>query len=45
MYALTGILGALVRRGRTGGANVKVAMLDALAEWMTSRCIATPTPD
>jgi crotonobetainyl-CoA:carnitine CoA-transferase CaiB-like acyl-CoA transferase len=36
MYALTGILGALVRRGRTGeGANVKVAMLDALAEWMT----------
>ena len=36
MYALTGILGALVRRGRTGeGANIKVAMLDALAEWMT----------
>jgi crotonobetainyl-CoA:carnitine CoA-transferase CaiB-like acyl-CoA transferase len=36
MYALTGILGALVRRGRTGqGANVKIAMLDALAEWMT----------
>ena len=36
MYALTGILGALVRRGRTGhGGNVKVAMLDALAEWMT----------
>jgi itaconate CoA-transferase len=36
MYALTGILGALLRRGRTGqGANVKVAMLDALAEWMT----------
>jgi crotonobetainyl-CoA:carnitine CoA-transferase CaiB-like acyl-CoA transferase len=36
MYALTGILAALVRRGRTGeGANVKVAMLDALAEWMT----------
>jgi itaconate CoA-transferase len=35
MYALSGILGALVRRGRTGeGANVKVAMLDALAEWM-----------
>ena len=35
MYALTGILAALVRRGRTGhGANVKVAMLDALAEWM-----------
>ncbi|HTC07561.1 MAG TPA: CaiB/BaiF CoA-transferase family protein [Acetobacteraceae bacterium] len=36
MYALTGILGTLVRRGRTGhGGNVKVAMLDALAEWMT----------
>ncbi len=36
MYALTGILGALVRRGRTGeGCNVKVAMLDALGEWMT----------
>jgi crotonobetainyl-CoA:carnitine CoA-transferase CaiB-like acyl-CoA transferase len=36
MYALTGILGALVRRGRTGqGANIKIAMLDALGEWMT----------
>jgi itaconate CoA-transferase len=36
MYALSGILAALVRRGRTGkGANVKVAMLDALAEWMS----------
>jgi crotonobetainyl-CoA:carnitine CoA-transferase CaiB-like acyl-CoA transferase len=36
MYALTGILGALVRRGRTGqGANVKIAMLDAVGEWMT----------
>jgi len=36
MYALTGILSALLRRGRTGkGANVKVAMLDALGEWMT----------
>jgi len=35
MYALTGILAALLRRGRTGeGANVKVAMLDALGEWM-----------
>ena len=35
MYALSGILAALVRRGRTGeGANVKIAMLDALAEWM-----------
>jgi crotonobetainyl-CoA:carnitine CoA-transferase CaiB-like acyl-CoA transferase len=36
MYALTGILGALLRRSRTGhGANVKIAMLDALGEWMT----------
>jgi itaconate CoA-transferase len=36
MYALSGILAALVRRGRTGeGANIKVAMLDALAEWMS----------
>ena len=36
MYAHSGILAALVRRGRTGqGANVKIAMLDALAEWMT----------
>jgi itaconate CoA-transferase len=35
MYALSGILGALVRRGRNGeGANVKIAMLDALTEWM-----------
>jgi crotonobetainyl-CoA:carnitine CoA-transferase CaiB-like acyl-CoA transferase len=36
MYALTGILSALLRRGRTEqGANVKVAMLDALGEWMS----------
>jgi itaconate CoA-transferase len=36
MYALTGVLGALLRRARTGeGANVKIAMLDALGEWMT----------
>ena len=36
MYALTGILSALLRRGRTGeGANVKIAMLDAVAEWTT----------
>ena len=35
MYALSGILAALLRRSRTGaGANVKVAMLDALVEWM-----------
>jgi itaconate CoA-transferase len=36
MYALTGILSALLRRSRTGeGANIKIAMLDALGEWMT----------
>ena len=36
MYALTGILAALLRRGRSGeGANVKVAMIDSLGEWMT----------
>lgn len=36
MYALTGVLGALLRRAATGrGGNVKVAMLDAMAEWMT----------
>jgi itaconate CoA-transferase len=36
MYAQAGILAALLRRERSGqGANVKVAMLDALAEWMT----------
>ncbi len=35
MYALTGILSALLRRSRSGeGANVKIAMLDALGEWM-----------
>ncbi len=36
MYALTGILGALLRRATTGkGGNVQVAMLDAMTEWMT----------
>jgi itaconate CoA-transferase len=36
MYALSGIMAALLRRARTGeGGNVKVAMLDALGEWMT----------
>ena len=35
MYALTGILAALLKRSRTGtGGNVKVAMLDAVTEWM-----------
>lgn len=35
MYAFSGILSALLRRERAGeGANVKIAMLDALSEWM-----------
>ncbi|MFD2416446.1 CaiB/BaiF CoA transferase family protein [Amycolatopsis pigmentata] len=36
MYAYTGILTALLQRARDGvGATVQVAMIDALAEWMT----------
>jgi itaconate CoA-transferase len=35
MYAQSGILAALLARGRTGeGSVVEVAMLDAVAEWM-----------
>jgi crotonobetainyl-CoA:carnitine CoA-transferase CaiB-like acyl-CoA transferase len=35
MYAQSGILAALLARGRTGGGTVvEVAMLDAVAEWM-----------
>ena len=35
MYAFSGILAALVERGRTGsGASIEISMLDALAEWM-----------
>ncbi|WP_198655395.1 CaiB/BaiF CoA transferase family protein [Streptomyces geranii] len=35
MYAFSGVLAALVRRGVTGrGGPVEVSMLDALAEWM-----------
>ncbi|MFF0137324.1 CaiB/BaiF CoA transferase family protein [Streptomyces sp. NPDC005227] len=35
MYAFSGVLAALVRRGTTGrGGPVEVSMLDALAEWM-----------
>ncbi|WP_137122765.1 CaiB/BaiF CoA transferase family protein [Segeticoccus rhizosphaerae] len=35
MYAYSGILTALLRRGRTGdGATLEVSMLEALAEWM-----------
>ncbi len=37
MYALSGILAALVRRERTGrGAAIRVSMLDSLAEWMSA---------
>jgi crotonobetainyl-CoA:carnitine CoA-transferase CaiB-like acyl-CoA transferase len=36
MYALSGVMGALLRRARTGeGSCVKVAMIDALGEWMS----------
>ncbi|WP_237478213.1 CaiB/BaiF CoA transferase family protein [Lichenibacterium dinghuense] len=35
MYAYTGILSALLKRGRTGrGSHVEVSMLEALGEWM-----------
>lgn len=35
MYAQNGVLAALLRRERTGqGANVRIAMLDAVVEWM-----------
>jgi itaconate CoA-transferase len=37
MYAYTGVLTALLRKGRTGeGATVEISMLEALAEWMGS---------
>ncbi len=36
MYAYSGILSALLQRGRTGrGLRVEVSMLEALAEWMS----------
>ncbi len=35
VYAFTGILTALIRKGATGqGATVEISMLEALAEWM-----------
>ncbi|MEV8551919.1 CaiB/BaiF CoA transferase family protein [Streptomyces glaucescens] len=35
MYAFSGVLAALVRRGTTGrGGPVEISMLDSLAEWM-----------
>ncbi len=36
MYAYSGILSALIQRGRTGqGVRVEVTMLESLAEWMS----------
>ena len=36
MYAYSGILAALLERGRTGkGSHLDVSMLEAMAEWMT----------
>lgn len=36
MYAYTGILNALIQRGRTGlGRHIDISMLEAMAEWMT----------
>jgi itaconate CoA-transferase len=35
MYAYSGILAALLRRGRTGeGATIEISLFEALAEWM-----------
>lgn len=35
MYAYSGILGALIERGRSGrGRRVEIAMIDAMVEWM-----------
>ncbi|MGW0707917.1 CaiB/BaiF CoA transferase family protein [Streptomyces sp. NPDC002643] len=35
MYAYSGILSALIQRGRTGeGVEIEISMLEALAEWM-----------
>jgi itaconate CoA-transferase len=50
MYAFSGALAALVRRGRTGeGASIEVTMFDAVAEWMgqtmyTTLYTGTPPP-
>lgn len=42
MYALSGILAALVRRERTGnGGVVEVSMLDSLVEWMSAPLYGT----
>lgn len=42
MYALSGILAALVRRGQTGeGATLDVSLFDSLAEWMSFPALYT----
>ncbi len=42
MYALSGILAALVRRARTGeGATLDVSLFDSLAEWMSFPAVYT----
>ncbi|MER7542854.1 CaiB/BaiF CoA transferase family protein [Actinomadura sp.] len=42
MYAFSGVLAALVRRGGTGeGASIEVSMFDAVAEWMTQAMYTT----
>ncbi|OLT12222.1 hypothetical protein BJF79_22835 [Actinomadura sp. CNU-125] len=42
MYAFSGVLAALVRRGTTGaGASVEVSMFDAVAEWMSQPMYTT----
>ncbi|KAI0177614.1 CoA-transferase family III domain-containing protein [Pestalotiopsis sp. NC0098] len=36
MYAYTNILGALMKRGKTGkGSRIDISMLESMAEWMT----------
>jgi len=42
MYALSGVLAALVRRGQTGkGATLDVSLFDSLAEWMSFPALYT----
>jgi itaconate CoA-transferase len=36
MYAFTGVMAAIIQRGKTGrGSHIDVSMLEALAEWMS----------
>lgn len=42
MYALSGVLAALVRRGQTGeGATLDVSLFDSVAEWMSFPALYT----